>query len=126
MRDIKSHRISDYADAREFIRTLPERKGRRLFEAADGQEAVDMAARIAFSFILMDLEMPVLNGYEAAREILSHSETKAVPIIAFSANCSPDRRQRAFDAGCTRCIPKPVGFTLIDRLFSRYSSDKVD
>lgn len=118
--------VDDYADTRELIRTLLERKGCRVFEAANGQEAVNIAARIAFSFILMDLDMPVLNGYEATREILSHPRTKGVPIIAFSANCTRDWQQRAFDAGCTGCIQKPLDFTLIDELVSRYSSSTVD
>lgn len=118
--------VDDYADTRELIRTLLERKGCRVFEAANGREAVNISARIEFSFILMDLEMPVLNGYEATREILSQPRTKDVPIIAFSANCTRDWQQRAFDVGCTGCIPKPVDFTLIDRLVSRYSSGIVD
>ena len=118
--------VDDYADTRELIRTLLEGKGCRVVEAANGQEAVNIAARVAFSFILMDLEMPVLNGYEATREILSQPGTKDVPVIAFSANCSRDWQQRAFDAGCTGCIQKPVDFTLIDGLVSRYSSSIVD
>lgn len=118
--------VDDYADTRELIRTLLEGKGCHVFEAANGQEAVNIAARMAFSFILMDLEMPVLNGYEATREILSQPKTKDVPIIAFSANCSRDWQQRAFDAGCRGCIQKPVDFTLIDGLVSRYSSSTVD
>ena len=118
--------VDDYADTRELIRTLLERKGCHVVEAANGQEAVNITARTAFSFILMDLDMPVLNGYEATREILSQPGTKGVPIIAFSANCTRDWQQRAFDAGCTACIPKPVDFTLIDELVSRYSSSTVD
>lgn len=118
--------VDDYADTREFIRTLLEGKGCHVVEAANGQEAVNIAARIAFSFILMDLDMPILNGYEATREILSQPRTKDVPIIAFSANCSRDWQQRAFDAGCTGCIPKPVDFTRIDELVSRYSSSILD
>jgi CheY-like chemotaxis protein len=118
--------VDDYAATRELIRTLLESKGCHVVEAANGQEAVNIAARIAFSFILMDLDMPVLNGYEATREILSRPGTKGVPIIAFSANCSRDWQERALDAGCKGCISKPADFTLIDRLVRRYSSSTVD
>lgn len=114
--------VDDYADTRELVRTLLEMKGCRVIEAANGQEAVELASRTFLSFILMDLEMPVLNGFEATREILSHQETKGVPIIAFSANCSGDRRTRAFAAGCLECYQKPVEFTLIDELIGRYAS----
>jgi CheY-like chemotaxis protein len=114
--------VDDYADTREFIRTLLEIKGCRVLEATNGQEAVDIASQTQLSFILMDLEMPVLNGFEATREILSRPSTKDIPIIAFSANCSGDRRDRASAAGCLECYQKPVEFSLIDELISRYAS----
>ena len=114
--------VDDYADTRELVRTLLEMKGCRVFEAANGQEAVDLAAKTALSFILMDLEMPVLNGFEAARAIHSRPATEDVPIIAFSANCSGDRRERALDAGCVECYQKPLDFTLIDDLVGHYVS----
>ena len=114
--------VDDYADTRELIRTLLEMKGCRVVEAADGREAVDIATKIPLSFILMDLEMPVLNGFEATREIHSRPATEDVPIIAFSANCSGDRRERAFAAGCVGCYQKPLDFTLIDNLLGHYAS----
>ena len=77
-----------------------------MFEAANGQEAVNIAARIAFSFMLIDLDMPVPNRYQATTAILSQPRTKDLPIIAFSSYCTRDWQQRAFDAGCTACIPK--------------------
>ncbi|HEY0097789.1 MAG TPA: response regulator [Pyrinomonadaceae bacterium] len=118
--------VDDYADTREFIRTLLEMKGCRVFEAANGREAVNIAANTVLSFILMDLEMPVLNGFEATREILAHQKTVDVPIIAFSANCSQERQQRALDVGCRECIPKPVDFSRIDDLINQYSSNAMD
>jgi CheY-like chemotaxis protein len=113
--------VDDYADTRELIRALLEMKGCRVLEAANGREAVDLTALTPFSFILMDLEMPVLNGFDATREILSRQETSDVPIIAFSANCGGDRRARAFAAGCTECYQKPLDFTIIDELIVRYA-----
>lgn len=113
--------VDDYADTRQLIRTLLEMKGCRVLEAADGREAVELAAQTPLSFILMDLEMPVLSGFDATREILSRPETKGVPVIAFSANCGGDRRARAFDAGCAECYQKPVDFVLLDELLSRYA-----
>ena len=113
--------VDDYADTRELIRALLEMKGCCVMEAANGREAVDLAARTPFNFILMDLEMPVLNGFDATREILSRQETSDVPIIAFSANCGGDRRARAFAAGCTECYQKPLDLTLIDDLIVRYA-----
>ena len=113
--------VDDYADTRELVRLLLEMRGCRVVEAADGQEAVDLAAKTTLSFILMDLEMPILNGFEAARQIHSRPATEDVPIIAFSANCSGDRRERAFAAGCVECYQKPLDFTLIDNLVGHYA-----
>ena len=114
--------VDDYADTRELIRMILEMKGCRVVEAANGQEAVELSSRMPFSFILMDLEMPVLNGFEATREICLRHEINSIPVIAFSANCSGDRRQRAFDAGCVECFQKPLDFTLLDELVGRYAS----
>jgi CheY-like chemotaxis protein len=114
--------VDDYADTRELVRTLLEMKGCRVFEAANGREAVDLAAKMTLSFVLMDLEMPVLNGFEAAREIHSRPATEDLPIIAFSANCSGDRRERAYAAGCVGCYQKPLDFSLIDNLIRHYTS----
>ncbi len=63
--------VDDYADTRALIRVLLELKGCRVVEAANGREAVELASRTALSFVLMDLEMPVLNGFEAARNTLA-------------------------------------------------------
>ena len=114
--------VDGYADTRDLVRMLLEMKGCRVVEAANGQEAVDIVMTIVPSFILMDLEMPVLNGFEATRKILSHPEARRIPIIAFSANCKGERRARAFAAGCLECYEKPVEFTLIDELIGRYAS----
>lgn len=118
--------VDDYADTREIVRILLEMKGCRVLEAANGQEAVNIATSTALSFVLMDLEMPVLNGFEATRAILALQKTRDIPIIAFSANCNQERRQRALDAGCKECIPKPVDFTRINELLSHYSSNTTD
>lgn len=118
--------VDDYADTREIVRILLEMKGCRVLEAANGQEAINIATNTSLSFVLMDLEMPVLNGFEATRAILAHQKTRDVPIIAFSANCSQERQQRALDAGCRECIPKPVDFSRINELISHYSSNAID
>ena len=68
----------------------------------------------------MDLNLPVLSGYEATRPILAHEATYHVAVVAFSAQCSGDRRRRALEAGCVECLPKPVDFAALDDVLARY------
>jgi CheY-like chemotaxis protein len=69
----------------------------------------------------MDLNLPVLDGYEATRRILAHDSTCHVPVVAFSAQYGDGRRERAIDAGCRECLPKPVDFAALDDLLGRYT-----
>jgi CheY-like chemotaxis protein len=115
--------VEDYDDTREMMGMLLRMRGCEVVEAADGQAAVELAdAHCAdLNLVLMDLNLPVLDGWEATRRILAQDSTCLVPIVAFSAQCDPDRRQRAIDAGCRECLPKPVDFAALDDLLARYT-----
>jgi two-component system cell cycle response regulator DivK len=112
--------VEEYDDTRELMRMLLEVRGCRVVEAVNGQEAVELAPAVSPHLILMDLELPVLNGYEAARRILAAGRTKDVPIVAISANCASEHRQQALAAGCVECYQKPIDFAVIDDLVGRY------
>ncbi len=114
--------VEDYADTRDMMRTILEMKGCRVVEAADGQAAVDLAAEhcASLDLILMDLNLPILSGYEATRLIVAHDRTCHVPVVAFSAQCGGERGQRALDAGCRECVQKPVDFAMLDDVVVRY------
>ena len=114
--------VEDYDDSRLMMAMLLEMKGCRVVEAADGQAAVEAAVKHCadLDLVLMDLNLPVLSGYEATRLILAHEATCHVPVVAFSAQCSGDRRQRALEAGCVECLPKPVDFAVLDDVPARY------
>jgi len=102
----------DYEDARMILKRLLEMEGCRVVEAADGLEAVELATRLSaeLDLILMDLSMPGLDGYEATRRILACEETRHIPVVALSALCEQDTKSRAFEAGCSDCLPKPLDF----------------
>src|SRR5947209_10156988 len=108
--------VEDQDDIREIMRLTLQMKGCLVVEAANGQEAVDLAPRVHPALILMDLCMPVLDGYEATRRIHGQPELSDIPIVAVSAYCDPNNRHRALDAGCVECISKPVDFGTIDGL----------
>lgn len=112
--------VDDAADIREMLGLMLSMKGCRVVEAANGREAVELAPQVRPDLILMDLSMPVLDGYEATRRIHGRRETSAIPIVAVSAFCDPHGQQKALEAGCVECVGKPVDFGLLDRLLETH------
>jgi len=84
------------------------RGGHELVRACDGRQAVELALEADFDLILMDLHMPVLNGFEAAKQITRAQQADAPPIIAFSANSYDTDIQRCEAAGMSGHLPKPI------------------
>jgi CheY-like chemotaxis protein len=97
-------------------------KGCDAAEATNGQQAVEMASSERPDLILMDLNLPILDGWEATRRIHTRKETSRIPIVAVSAQCSGNWKDRALSAGARECMEKPLDFTAFDRLLSRYPS----
>jgi len=84
-----------------------------VLSAEDGEKGCQMAVAEQPEVILMDLEMPVLDGWEAARRLKSEATTRDIPIIALSAHALPGEREKAIAAGCDEFDTKPIEF---DRL----------
>ena len=105
---------------RQIIRAMLEQAGHEVVTANDGAEAVRLAVRNAFDAILMDVQMPEMDGYAAARAIRQATQTLAVPIIALTANALSGESERCLAAGMNVHIPKPVNwptlFATIDRV----------
>lgn len=78
--------------------------------ARNGEEGVTMAAESHPDLILMDLNLPVLDGWEATRRLKARPDTKEIPIIALSSHADPKSRQEALAAGCDNFVDKPVDF----------------
>lgn len=114
--------VEDYDDTRRLMRMFLEMQGCCVVEAADGREAVEYATGDGFSLVMMDLNLPVLDGYEATRRILAHPHSRHIPVVAFSAQCSGERRRKAFEAGCLDCIEKPVDFNKIGEVLKRFAA----
>ncbi len=84
------------------------RKGYEVVLAVNGAEAIDKAAAERPELILMDLSMPVLDGYEATRRLKAQSATAGIPIIGLSAHAMVGDREKALSAGCDDYDTKPV------------------
>ena len=112
--------VDDHDDIRQLMRMSLQMNGCSVVEAVNGKEAVELASQLSPGLILMDLSMPVLDGYEATRQILERPDLHDVPIVAVSAYCDAQNRQKALAAGCVECIAKPVDFTTIGEVLTRY------
>jgi two-component system cell cycle response regulator DivK len=86
------------------------RKGYEVVIATDGKQGVDMAVSEAPDLILMDMSLPVLNGWEATRQIKTVPETQAIPIIALTSHAMRGDREHALAAGCDDYDIKPIEF----------------
>jgi len=90
---------------------LSRRLARREYEvlvAVDGKEGVVMAGSVAPDLILMDMSLPVMDGWEATRQLKASPETKAIPIIALTAHAMSGDREKAMEAGCDDYDTKPI------------------
>ncbi len=111
--------VEDFADTREMMRRVLERGGCRVLEAANGQEAIELAQRERLDLILMDLNMPVLDGFTAALRIREREETRGVPIVALTAYDTAEFRAAARAVGCSEYVAKPVAFDQLIPLVTR-------
>lgn len=111
----------DFEDTREVMKLVLEMRGNVVVQASDGRQAVEMATRGHLDLILMDLDMPVMDGITATRELRSRRKTRDVPIVAMSAHFAHgDWDDRALAAGCNECLAKPLDFESLDSVLSHY------
>lgn len=99
--------VEDYADAREMYRDYLAYAGFDVHTADNGKDAIETARRVRPDLILMDLSLPVLDGWEATRRLKADKATAAITVIALSAHAMVIERQRAAQAGCDGFIAKP-------------------
>jgi two-component system, cell cycle response regulator DivK len=107
--------VEDYADGRFVLGRLLEMSGYRVLEAADGREGVRVAEKECPDVVLMDLQMPVLDGFTATSIIRRTESICRVPVVAVSAQSTEDFISAARRVGFDHFIPKPVDFdTLLE------------
>ena len=112
--------VDDADDIRQLMCMQLRGRGYEVVEATNGERAVELATRSHPSLILMDLSMPVMDGYEATRRIKALPGLGEVPIVAVSAFCDPFNEQKALEAGCVECVSKPIDFPAFDSLVSKH------
>ena len=108
--------IEDNEDNVYMLSRRLKRKGFDVVVAGDGAAGIEMARTEAPALILMDLSLPVMDGWEATRQLKALEATKAIPVIALSAHALEGERDKALAAGCNDFDTKPVEF---DRLVGK-------
>jgi CheY-like chemotaxis protein len=91
-----------------LLRTILEKLGHQVFEARDGHTGVKLAKMEKPDLILMDIQLPGLDGYEATKEIQAMEELKDIPIIAITSYAMVGDKEKILAAGCTAYIEKPI------------------
>jgi len=99
--------VEDQEDNRQILRDLLGNAGYELTEAENGEEAIAAVGRRRPDLILMDIQLPVMDGYEATRRIRTNPDLRSVPIIAVTSYALAGDEDKAFAAGCDGYVTKP-------------------
>ena len=100
--------VEDNEMNRDMLSRRLERRGFTVVMAVDGAEGVAMSKTEHPDLILMDMSLPIMNGWEATRAVRADAATEAIPVIALTAHSMPGDREKAMEAGCDDYDTKPV------------------
>jgi len=100
--------VEDNEMNRDMLSRRLARKGYEVVLAVDGQSGVDMALTQAPDLVLMDMSLPILDGWEATRRLKADTATRQIPVIALTAHAMSSDRDKALDAGCDDYDTKPI------------------
>ena len=107
--------VEDQMDNRQILRDLLGNAGYQLVEAENGEEALAAVAKQRPDLILMDIQLPVMDGYEATRRIRANPDLKSIPIIAVTSYALAGDEAKALAAGCNAYVTKPYQSTRATR-----------
>ena len=116
--------VEDNEMNRDMLTRRLERRGYDVIVSADGEEGISKAHSDRPDLVLMDMDLPILDGWEATRRLKAAAETQAIPIIALTAHAMAGDRERAMEAGCDDYDTKPVEFArLIIKIEAQLAKD---
>jgi len=99
--------VDDFSDAREMYSEYLRFCGYRVAEAQNGIEGIDQAVKLKPDVILMDLSMPIVDGWEATRQLKADKRTKNIPVVALTGHAMSGHSESAKGAGCDIVVTKP-------------------
>ncbi|OGO03944.1 MAG: two-component system response regulator [Chloroflexi bacterium RBG_13_53_26] len=100
--------IEDNEQNLYLVTFILEKNGYEVIPARDGREGIDLASKVRPALILLDIQLPVMDGYAVARELRKNPALDDIPIVAVTSYAMTGDRERALEAGCTGYIEKPI------------------
>ena len=113
----------DFDDTRLLLKTWLEKKGFNIVEAENGNQAVSLAQQVRPDLIIMDMEMPELDGLAATRKIRSIRELDGIPVLAVSAYGAQQFRAEALEAGCSEYVSTPFEPDNLEQVINSFLMD---
>jgi two-component system cell cycle response regulator DivK len=113
--------VEDNEVNREMMRRRLQRRGYEVKEAVDGQEAITKAQTEHPSVILMDMSLPIIDGWDATARLKADPATSGIPIIGLTAHAMVEDKQKALQAGCDDYATKPVEFEKLIVIIERFT-----
>jgi CheY-like chemotaxis protein len=118
--------VEDHDDSRRMMQIMLELDGFRVITASTGRQAIDISASATPDVVLMDVNLPDMDGMAVTRQIRQQFGYSHLPIIALTAYDTSEARDRALAAGCTEFMLKPVNFERLEALFCRLLATGAD
>lgn len=111
--------VEDNELNRDMLSRRLERRGFNVLLAVDGQQGIDMAIEHIPEIILMDMNLPIIDGWEATRTLKANPATQNIPVIGLTAHAMTGDREKCLAAGCDQYDTKPIDFeSLLDKIQS--------
>lgn len=109
--------VEDHEQNRDMLTRRLARRGYQVVTAVDGAEGCDKARTERPDLVLMDMHLPVMDGWEATRQLKAGADTQAIPVIALTADAMAGDCEKALEAGCDEYDTKPIDLTrLLDKI----------
>ena len=116
--------VEDNEMNRDMLARRLQRRGYEVVVSEDGEDAVNKARSESPDIILMDMDLPVLDGWAATRKLKDSPETRSIPVIALTAHAMAGDRERALEAGCDDYDTKPVEFSrLLEKIEAQLAKE---
>ena len=116
--------IEDNAQNLYLVNFILDKIGCEVFQARDGRDGIEQAVNVKPDLILLDIQLPGIDGYAVARVLRENAELKQTPIVALSSYAMVGDREKALAAGCSDYIEKPINPDIFAGQISRFLADK--